>query len=307
MSADLAAVLSVRLAVAPIAWSNDDLPGLGGDVSLEQCLQESRKAGFSGTETGGKFPMDPDYLRPRLAKAGLELCSGWWSGELATGTVADEQDRVGKLLDTFAALGAKVVFYGETAGTVQKKRDVPLSHRPQLPRTEFTRYGAKLTQFAEHTAKKGVQLAVHPHMGTVLQSEEEVDLLMKNSGEALKLLVDSGHLVFAGGDPERIIRNHGARVAHVHCKDVRKAVVRKALDEDMSFISSVLQGVFTVPGSGDLDFDTFAVALAQARYNGWAVVEAEQDPTKYPPLQQSRLGFASLSAALQKAGYTIAS
>ena len=295
----------LRFGVAPIAWSNSDLPQLGGDTTLETCLRESRKAGFSGTETGVKFPMDAGFLAPLLQKHKLALVSGWFSGELLRKTVKAEQARILAQMETFKALGAPVLVYAETTGTVQNKIDIPLSRRPRLADEEFKEYGRKLTQLAEWMADFGVPMTYHHHMGTVIENQREIDLLMANTGKAVGLLLDTGHLRFAGGDIAETTRKHGRRINHVHCKDLRSDVLKVARQKDQSFLAAILDGVFTVPGDGFIDYHAFARLLFDIGYEGWVVVEAEQDPAKAPPLEYSRIGHRHLTSAFEAAGYRI--
>jgi inosose dehydratase len=295
----------IRLGVAPIAWSNSDLPQLGGDTTLETCLKESRKAGFSGTETGVKFPMDAKLLRPQLEKHRLKLVSGWFSGELLKRSVKAEQERLRAQMETFKTLGAPVLVYAETTGTVQNRIDAPLSTRPRLADSDFAGYGRKLTELAEWMADFGVPMTYHHHMGTVVETQREIDLLMANTGAVVGLLLDTGHLTFAGGDIAETTRKHGRRINHVHCKDLRWEVVKAARQKDQSFLAAILDGVFTVPGDGFIDYHAFARLLAEIGYEGWVVVEAEQDPAKAPPLEYSRIGHRHLTAAFEAAGYRI--
>ena len=295
----------IRFGVAPIAWSNSDLPQLGGDTTLETCLRESRKAGFSGTETGVKFPMDAGFLAPLLQKHKLALVSGWFSGELLRKSVKAEQARILAQMETFKALGAPVLIYAETTGTVQNKIDIPLSRRPRLADEEFKEYGRKLTQLAEWMADFGVPMTYHHHMGTVIENQREIDLLMANTGKAVGLLLDTGHLRFAGGDIAETTRKHGRRINHVHCKDLRSDVLKVARQKDQSFLAAILDGVFTVPGDGFIDYHAFARLLFAIGYEGWVVVEAEQDPAKAPPLEYSRIGHRHLTSAFEAAGYRI--
>lgn len=295
----------IRFGVAPIAWSNSDLPQLGGETTLETCLRESRKAGFSGTETGVKFPMDAGFLAPLLQKHKLALVSGWFSGELLRKTVKAEQARILAQMETFKALGAPVLIYAETTGTVQNKIDIPLSKRPRLADEEFREYGRKLTQLAEWMADFGVPMTYHHHMGTVIENQREIDLLMANTGKAVGLLLDTGHLRFAGGDIAETTRKHGRRINHVHCKDLRSEVVKAARQKDQSFLAAILDGAFTVPGDGFIDYHAFARLLFDIGYEGWVVVEAEQDPAKAPPLEYSRIGHRHLTSAFEAAGYRI--
>jgi inosose dehydratase len=297
--------MSIRLGVAPIAWSNDDLPQLGGDTPLETCLKESRAAGFSGTETGGKFPMDPSKLGPILKAHGLKLVSGWFSGRLLDGSVEKEKERMQQQLRTFKDLGAPVLVYAETAGSVQGTQQTPISRRPRIAASEFRDYGRTLTALAEYMADRGVPMAYHHHMGTIIETEAEVDLLMNHTGSAVGLLVDTGHITYAGGDPLGMTRRHAKRVNHVHCKDVRPKVLAEARAKDWSFLDAVLAGVFTVPGDGGVDFKSFAKLLADIGYSGWAVVEAEQDPVKAPPFEYAKMGHDHLTRVFADAGLII--
>ncbi|MDH3196098.1 MAG: myo-inosose-2 dehydratase [Hyphomicrobiales bacterium] len=297
--------MKVHLGVAPIAWSNDDLPELGGNTSLETCLAESKLAGFSGVETGGKFPPTSAELMPILDHHGLVLASGWFSGTLLTNDVDNEIERITPQLTLFRECGAPVIFYGETSGTVQNVRDAPLSSRPKMPDEEFPGYGRRMTALAEHCAENGVALSFHHHMGTAVENEREVDLLMNHTGEALGLLFDTGHMLFAGGDPIRMAKNHGHRINHVHAKDVRGDILARIDKDNWSFLDSVLEGVFTVPGDGMIDFDAVARTLAEMGYEGWVIVEAEQDPAKADPFEYSRIGFNTMTAALTAAGFQI--
>ena len=188
---------------------------------------------------------------------------------------------------------------------MQNKRDVPLARRPKLDNEQMRAYGRKLTQFAEYCAEQGVPLAFHHHMATAVETEDDVDRLMNFSGEAVGLLFDTGHMTFAGGDPLRMARRHGARINHVHAKDIRKRVLGALDPRKSSFLDAVLAGVFTVPGDGMIDFRRVAEQLADIRYEGWVVVEAEQDPAKANPLKYAKIGHEALSEALQSAGYTI--
>lgn len=300
-------VSTVKLAVAPIAWSNDDLPALGGDTPLITCLAESRAAGFCGTELGGKFPRDVAQLKPLLHAHQLQLASGWFSGLLRRNDSPEEEiQRMRQHLEIFAALDTRVLFYADTTDSVQSQREIALSKRPKMEISEFARYGEKLTTLAARMLTEyGVQMAYHHHMGTLIETQSEVDLLMENSGEEVGLLVDSGHIVFAGGSPAALLRRYAARVHHIHCKDVRRPQLEKALSQDTSFAQAVLDGVFTVPGDGFIDFDDILSEVAKMDYHGWLVVEAEQDPARANPLTYSRMGGQHLRECCARAGIVI--
>lgn len=297
--------MRAKLGIAPIAWSNDDLPHLGGDTPLETCLAQSKLAGFSGVETGGKFPKTADELSAVLTAHGLSLASGWYSGTLLDNELEAEKDKARDQLALFRALGAACLAYGETAGTIQNKRHAPLNTRRRLSEADIKAYGRKLTEFAEFCAEQGVPLGFHHHMATAIETERDTDLLMAHTGEAVHLLYDAGHMAFAGGDVLATIAKHGRRIIHVHTKDVRAEVIA-GLDRDRdSFLDAVLKGAFTVPGDGALDFNTIVRRLADIGYEGWFIVEAEQDPAKAPPLEYARIGHGALVSALDGAGYIL--
>src|SRR5918996_243930 len=283
----------IRLGIAPIGWSNDDLPELGGDITLEQCLREARAAGYTGVEKGGKFPMDPKVLGPMLEEHGLKLVSGWFSGELRRGSVEREKRRIAQQLALYQVLAVPVMLYAETTGTVQNQIEVSVADRPRMPAEEFRSYGDRLTEFAEWLQAEGCPMTFHHHMGTVVETTREIDLLMAKTGDAVGLLFDTGHLHFAGGDVLGTARRHGRRINHVHCKDVRADVLARLKAENWSFLKGVVEGVFTVPGDGAIDFRAFAKVLAETGYSGWVVVEAEQDPNKANPLERARMRSGS--------------
>ena len=296
-----------KIGISPIAWTNDDLPQLGGNTPLATCLAESRGAGYLGTEMGGKFPTTAAELRPLLAGYGLRFVGGWYSGTLLDSDLAAEKQRVRAQLELFRDCGAEMLVYGETAGTIQNRQDVPLARRRRLGDGEIEQYGRKLTAFAEHCHAFGVPLAFHHHMGTAIEDEHDIDRLMAATGPAVGLLCDTGHLVFAGADPLRVLARHGERVVHVHTKDIRAAVLAALDRETDSFLGAVLKGVFTVPGDGSIGFDPILQLLADAGYGGWFIVEAEQDPAQAPPLEYARKGHAALRAALARAGFAVES
>jgi len=294
--------MPVRLGISPIGWSNDDLPELGGETPLDTCLAEARAAGYEGIELGNKFPRDPAVLRPILERFGLALISGWYSGRLLERSVAEEIAAIEPHCALLVAMGCAVLVYAETSGSVAGERHRPLSSRPRLADGSWRDFGARLTELAGHSSRQGIGLVYHHHMGTVIESEAEIDRLMAATGDNVGLLLDTGHAAYAGADPVSLVRRYGDRISHVHCKDVRPEVLARVRADDASFLDAVLDGVFTVPGDGCVDFAAVLAELGAADYNGWLVVEAEQDPAKAAPLAYARLGFARLSAAAARAG-----
>jgi inosose dehydratase len=267
------------------------------------CLSEPKQAGYQGVELIGRFPRDPEKLRPLLEKHGLVLISGWYSADLLRRSAEQEIEAVQEHLNLLAAMDCKVMVFAEGSGTVQSQRDVPVSRRPRPDPSRWAEYGERMTKVAEHLQERGVQMAFHHHMGTVVETEEEVDRLMENTGEAVGLLLDTGHITYAGGDSVALIRRHGKRIKHVHCKDVRFDRMERCKARDSSFLDAVIDGVFTVPGDGGLDYKAILTALKQAGYKGdWLVVEAEQDPAKAPPLEYGIKGYQTLSKLVQEIG-----
>jgi len=297
--------MKLRLGMSPISWTNDDLPQLGGDTTLETCLSETRAAGFTGTETGGKFPREAKALSQILAAHQLALVSGWYSGTLLNNSLEAELAQITPQLELFKQCGASVIVYGETFETVQNRQQRPLSSRPKLADFDVAAYGRRLTKLADHCADEGVPLSFHHHMGTAVETEAELDVLMAHTGASVNLLLDTGHLVFAGGDNARVIANHARRINHVHTKDIR-ADILLAVDRDhKSFLDCVLDGVFTVPGDGMIDYDDILQRLYDIGYEGWVIIEAEQDPAKANPFTYAKIGYEILSGALTRAGYQI--
>ena len=293
----------VRLGTNPIAWSNDDLPELGGDTPLETCLREAREAGFAGIEKGNKFPTDPRMLQRVLGQYGLAFVSGWYGAKLRTRSVEDEIAAMRPHFDLLAACGCEVMVFAETAGTVQGSRDIALADRPVMGEEEWAPYLDRLSRLGDWMEARGVRIAFHHHMGTVIEKPHDIGRLMAGTSDSVGLLLDTGHLTLAGGDPSATARDWAHRINHVHAKDVRADVMARVLTERWSFLDAVLGGVFTVPGDGCVDFAAALRPLADAGYAGWLIVEAEQDPAKAHPLTYARAGYAHLRAAAQHSGF----
>jgi inosose dehydratase len=297
--------MKVRVGINPITWSNDDAPELGGDIPLEVCLSETKQAGYAGTELGGKFPRRSVELKPIMQRHGLAVISGWYDGRCDEKDVGEEMDAIGPHLQLLKDMGSTHVVYADTSRGRHGAIWDPISQRPALQTDEWPVYGRKLTQLAERMADFGVRMAFHHHMGTIVETDADVGLLMKHTGEAVGLLYDTGHSTFSGGDPLSLIKAHVKRVVHVHCKDVRKSVFEQARAEDMSFMGAVLEGIFTVPGDGSIDYPAILRVLADDDYSGWLVVEAEQDPRKAHPLTYATMGFKNLSRMAAEAGFIV--
>ncbi|WP_421762010.1 myo-inosose-2 dehydratase [Devosia sp.] len=297
--------MRARLGMSPIAWWNDDLKELSDDVSLEECLRQSRSAGFTGMEKGRRFPDDPAVMLPILKAADVTLCGGWFSGTLVNEELAANKDRILPMIELFKAVDAPCIVYGEVGRSIQGDRTKPLATKPKLTDDEMKAYAKKVTAFGEWCAEQGMPLAYHHHMAAVVETEPELNAFMAASGAGIPLLLDAGHLAFAGGDVLRAIDAHHKRITHVHVKDIRQAVVDGLDRGKQSFLDAVALGAFTVPGDGSLDFGAIVQRFADYGYEGWFVVEAEQDPKKNPPLKMAEVGYKELMRVMTAAGYTV--
>lgn len=291
----------VRIGANPIGWSNDDMLEIGGDIPLERCLSEAKAAGFDGMELGNKFPRDAAKLRPILDRHGLALVGGWYSTELLRRDTRAEAEAAKAHAALLRDMGCEVFIAAETSNAIHSDIGQPLSARPVLAHGEWKLFGERYTEFAGMMqGEHGLRLVYHHHMGTVVQTEAEIDRFMAVTGDAVGLLLDTGHATWGGADPARLARHYRARIRHVHCKDIREAVMQRANAKDWSFLHSVLAGVYTVPGDGMIDYARILKELAG--YSGWVVVEAEQDPEKAEPARYAKLGYANLAGFLGAAG-----
>jgi inosose dehydratase len=294
---------NVRIGINPISWSNDDLPALGGETTLETALREGAEIGYQGFELGNKFPKEPAALKAKLAEFKVACVSGWYSGRLAEGTLADEIAACREHMAKLQFNGCKVVVYGEVAGSIQGQIDTPLAQRPRFSGDAPWRgYAERLNAFGAHLrATYGLTLAYHHHMGAYVESPADIDRLMAETDENVGLLFDTGHAFYGGAtDPVAVLRKHLKRVVHVHCKDVRPQVVAQARNDGWSFLNGVLNGTFTVPGDGVIDFDAVLSTLHAGGYEGWLVVEAEQDPAVAPSYAYAKKGFDTLRGIKQR-------
>lgn len=292
---------AIRIGINPISWSNDDLPSLGGETPLSTALSEGKAIGYEGFELNGKFPKDAQGVAQVLAPYDLALVSGWYSGRLARRSAAEEIDAIASHVQLLAANGANVLVYGEVADSIQGSR-IPLVERPRFhSEAAFQAYASKLDELASFTLGQGVRLAYHHHMGAYVESPQDIDTLMALTGPQVGLLFDAGHCFMGGGEPLAVLRKHIHRVCHVHFKDVRQPVVQLARNNLWSFPDCIVNGTFTVPGDGDIDFAPLLDELLAVDYHGWLVVEAEQDPAVAPSYFYAKKGFDTLHSLLTHA------
>ena len=288
--------MSIRLGASPIIWSNDDhARSSRADTPLEDLhLAQARQVGFEGMELGHKFPRDQRELASILGRFGLACVSGWYSAELLTrdAHVAELHPSACCTSICLKTLGSTVLVFADVSGAVHSDQRRPLSERPLLKAGDWRDFGRRITQVAAATAAEGVRLAYHHHMGTVVQSEADIDTLMDVCGAEVGLLLDTGHAAFAGADPVSLARRYASRIWHVHAKDVRAAVCARARSENWSFLRAVVAGVFTVPGDGSVAFERVFHELRN--YSGWVILEAEQDPGTADPLSYAALGYRNL-------------
>lgn len=287
----------VRLGIAPIAWTNDDMPDLGKENTFEQCVSEMALAGFTGSEVGGKYHADTKVLKKALDLRGIQICNQWFSSFLISKPFEETEKEFIKAADFLKEMGAKVIGVSEQSYSIQGKMEQPVWEGKYVMNDEEWKLLAEgLNKLGKIAKDKGMTLTFHHHMGTVVQTEEEIDRFMETvDPELVFLLFDSGHLSFAGIDPEKVLKRYVNRVKHVHLKDIRKDMVKKSKNERWSFLKGVREGVFTVPGDGDVDFAPIFRILEDAGYEGWVVVEAEQDPAKANPLEYAKKARAYIA------------
>lgn len=286
--------MTIRFGVSPIAWINDDMPELGGETPLELVLGDIQEVGFSGVELGGKFPRAPLELRALLDQYGLELVGGWYSSNLLKQDAEAEIEALNRHLELLQAMGSKVFIVAETSNAIHGERGRPLSQSPDLSDDQWKLFGERMTRVAEFIEGAGLRLAYHHHLGTVVESGQELDRFLQVTGDSVGLTLDTGHAALGGINAVSILNRYPHRIAHVHCKDVRRGVFETIINSRSSFLDGVLQGMFTVPGDGDLDFQPLFDALSKKGYSGWVIVEAEQDPAIADPRAFAKIGLGTL-------------
>lgn len=278
----------VKLGIAPIAWTNDDMPDLGAENTFEQCVSEMALAGFTGSEVGNKYPKDPAVLKPALDLRGIEICNQWFSSFLITQPFAEVEKACRAQLAFLKAMGSKIIGFSEQSHSVQGQLKTPIfGHKYVMNDEEWKTLCDGLNRLGKIAKEEyGISLTYHHHMGTVVQTDAETERLMEGTDpEYVSLLYDSGHFAYSGEDPVAMVKKYAGRIKHVHLKDIRPEMVKKVKAEDMSFLDGVRQGAFTIPGDGGIDFDSIFKVLEENSYSGYMVVEAEQDPAKANPLE----------------------
>lgn len=278
---------NVQLAIAPIAWTNDDLPELGKENTFEQCISEMALAGYSGSEIGNKYPKDPVVLRKALELRNLRIASAWFSAFLTTKPLEETVEAFKLHRDFLHAMGAKVIVVSEQGHSIQGRQEVPiLIDKPVFTSTEWDLLAKGLEELGKLAAEQDMKIVFHHHMGTGVQTTEEIDKLMEMTDPSLVyLLFDTGHLIFSGENTEEVLKKHVKRIKHVHLKDIRGGVLEQVKAQEMSFLQAVKAGIMTVPGDGIIDFKPLFNILSENQYEGWFVVEAEQDPAKADPFE----------------------
>jgi inosose dehydratase len=294
----------IKFGTNPIAWSNDDDQSLGAHIGLAQCLDETAKIGFDGIEKGHKFPTTPSEIEKALGGRGLRYISGWHSLNLLTNSIEQQKAAMQPYLDLLKAVGSEVIITCETSNAIHGADDMPVNDKPCLLDTDWDNFGKGVEALAQFAADQGITLVYHHHMGTVVESETEIDRFMDVTGPATKLLFDTGHCYFGGGDVAATAKRHMARVAHIHAKNIRADIMKQVREDGLSFLEGVRRGVFTVPGDTDgiVDFEPVLVSAAEHGYEGWLVIDAEQDPDIRNPFEYESMGFAALKEMARKAG-----
>lgn len=287
--------MTIRWGVSPIAWCNDDMRELGGDTTLDELLTDVREIGFDGVELGNKFPRDPEILAPIVAGYGLDIVGGWYSSNLLVRDADAEIDALAQHLALLEYMDSSIFILAETSNAVHCDRyGSRLDTHPILPAADWKQFGERLNSVARFINDRGLRFAYHHHLGTVVETKDELDCFFNATGDHVGIVLDTGHALFGGIEPIDVIKAHPERITHVHCKDVRTAKYNEFRANGTSFLNGVVGGMFTAPGDGDYDYAPFMRALADMNYSGWIVVEAEQDPAIANPREYSQLGLDTL-------------
>lgn len=295
--------MTIRWGVSPIAWANDDMVELGGDTTLDALLTDVREIGFDGVELGNKFPRDAATLKPIMASYGVDIVGGWYSSNLLVHDAAAEIAAMSKHLELLKAMGSSVFILAETSNAVHGDRwGSRLDTPPVLPAGDWKQFGERLDAVASHVNDQGMRFAYHHHLGTVVESNDDLNRFFDATGDHVGLVLDTGHAEYGGIDSIEIALTRPERVSHVHCKDVRTSRHQEFYANGTSFLNGVVGGMFTTPGDGDYDYPAFMAALKSIDYSGWIVIEAEQDPAVANPRDYNQLGLDTLKRLAAEAG-----
>ncbi|OOM13498.1 myo-inosose-2 dehydratase [Clostridium saccharobutylicum] len=277
----------IKVGICPIGWTNDDMPDLGKENTFEQAVSEMALAGFSGTEVGNKYPKDTNVLKRALQIRNIQIASAWFSSFLTTKPYEETEKAFIEHRDFLNEMGAKVIVVSEQGHSIQGQMDTPIfDGKYHFNEDEWNLLAHGLNKLGKLAQDKGMKIVYHHHMGTGVQTTGEIDKLMSMTDENLVyLLFDTGHLVYSGEDPIEILNKYASRIKHVHLKDIRAEVLEKVKKEKMSFLKGVRAGAFTVPGDGCINFEPIFKTLEENNYEGWLLVEAEQDPAIANPFE----------------------
>ncbi|QEH61846.1 inosose dehydratase [Spiroplasma chinense] len=281
----------IKIGVAPIAWTNDDLPELGGETPFETCISEMAEAGYEGCEVGNKYPKDPKVLKEVLAEKGLQVCNAWLSTFFTEGKIQETIDDFIKHRDFLYELGAKVIGVCEQGKSIQGLDKKLFKDKPYFTEQEWSWLFEGMNKIAELAEEKGMKVCFHEHNGTGVQTNEETIKLMENTNDNVYLLLDTGHVFYSEGTQEALeflTKKYAKRIVHVHLKDVDMKVRQEVIDNELSFLDGVKKNMFVVPGKGSIDFEPIFKILSEAGYKGWFLVEAEGDPSINNPLENAK-------------------
>ncbi len=284
---------NIKLGIAPIGWTNDDLPELGAENTFEQCVSEMALAGYTGCEVGNKYPRDVEVLKHKLDVRGIEICNAWFSTFFVDGKKAQTLQDFIKHRDFLHAMGAKVIGCSEQSRSIQGLPKSIFNEKTVFTDAEWELLAEGYNELAKLAAEKGMRVCLHHHMGTGIQTPEEIDRYMSVVNDDVYLLFDSGHLYYSEGSQQAmldVLEKYIDRIIHVHLKDVRDDVVNEVRSKNLSFLEGVKKGTFTVPGDGVIDFKPIFEILDRHNYKGWMVVEAEQDPAVANPFEYAVKG-----------------
>ncbi len=286
----------VKIGAVPNAWSNDDLPSLGGSTPYEQCLDEMALAGYEGTEMGSKYPTDPAVLNEALALRGMRMSGAWFSAYFTVeGGERQTLDNFERSIPFYKALDIRHVYAAEVGHSSHLQPITVLANKPVFDERQWDRMVSGLGKIGRRAADNGLRIVYHHHTGTGVQTQEDVERLMASTDPGLVwLLLDTAHITLGGGDALALAEEFAERICHVHLKNVRANVLERVRSEGLSFWDSIKAGIFTVPGDpeGMIDLDPILNVLAERGFRGWLLVEAEQDPAKANPLKYFKMARA---------------